>query len=271
MKFFLLTTAHGVPCTKRTRLFLCCTLDFFDGLTQSCKSVFFFTVCHLSLHGDFFSLRVTQGSLYSMSRWWKENQKTEPWIEPWCWQSEGGREEVPRADEEMFKQLTLTEPAQRIVLKERNPWLTPAESCESDETEDEGTEPFRAPLGLLEPPKIGEATLGWETASIAKAESRPRPKLKEMKSVRTFEENAECKGGLNQQMRLSILSWNAGTNRREVRNSMIGSFHVVIIQEAETHCNKIGKNAEQQFYIYEEADQLVLCCKSTFELEGVKI
>ena len=47
----------------------------------------------------------------------------------------------------MFKQLNLTEPAQRSVFKERNPWLTAAESCESDGTEDEGTEPFRAPLG----------------------------------------------------------------------------------------------------------------------------
>ena len=78
----------------------------------------------------------------------------------------------------MFKQLTLTEPAQRIVLKESNPWLTPAESCESGETEDEGTEPFRAPLGLQEPPKIREPTLGWETALIAMAECRPLPKLK---------------------------------------------------------------------------------------------
>ena len=64
--------------------------------------------------------------LYSMSRWWKENQWSEQWIEPWCWQSEGGREEVPGEDEAMFEQLTLTEPAERIVLKERNPWLTPA-------------------------------------------------------------------------------------------------------------------------------------------------
>ena len=39
-------------------------------------------------------------------------------------------------------------------------------------------EAFRAPLGLLEPPKIREPTLGWETAFIAKAESRARPKLK---------------------------------------------------------------------------------------------
>ena len=63
----LLTIAHGVSCTKRSQGFYCCTPDFFDGLTQSCKSVFF-TVCHLSLQGGFFSARVTQGPLYSMSR-----------------------------------------------------------------------------------------------------------------------------------------------------------------------------------------------------------
>ena len=32
--------------------------------------------------------------------------------------------------------------------------------------------------------------------------------------VRTFEGNAKSKGGLNEQMRLSILSWNAGTKKR---------------------------------------------------------
>ena len=35
-----------------------------------------------------------------------------------------------------------------IILKERNPWLTPTESCESDETEDEGMKPFVAPSRL---------------------------------------------------------------------------------------------------------------------------
>ena len=50
--------------------------------------------------------------------------------------------------------------------------------------------------------------------------------------VRTFEGNAESKGDLNKQMRLSILSWNAGTKRGEVTNSMIESFHVIIIEEA---------------------------------------
>ena len=88
--------------------------------------------------------------------------------------------------------------------------------------------------------------------------------------VRTFEGNAECKGGLNKQMRLSILSWNAGTKRGEVTNSMIESFHVIIIEEAETHCNETRTSAEQQCYIYWGANQLVLCCESTFGPEGVK-
>ena len=46
---------------------------------------------------------------------------------------------------------------------------------------------------------------------------------------------------------------------------------MIKIQEAETHCNEIRKSAEQQFYIYQGVDQLVLCCRSTFGLEGVKI
>ena len=83
-------------------------------------------------------------ALYGMSLWWKENRRTESWIEPWCWKSEGAQKGVSREDEEMFRRLTLTEPARRTVPKERNPWRTPTESYESDETEDEGTEPFRS-------------------------------------------------------------------------------------------------------------------------------
>ena len=70
--------------------------------------------------------------------------------------------------------------------------------------------------------------------------------------VRNFEGNAECKGGLNQQMRLSILSWNAERKRGEVTNSMTESFHVIIVEEAETHCNEIRTSAEQQCFIYWE-------------------
>ena len=121
-------TDHCTWCAmheEKPGFFYCCTPDFFDGLTQRCKIFFFSRSVTFSLHGGFFSLRVTRGPLYSMLRWWKENQWSEPWIEPWCWQSEAGREEVPGEDEEMFEQLTLTEPAETIVLKERNPWLTP--------------------------------------------------------------------------------------------------------------------------------------------------
>ena len=175
-------------------------------------------VCHPSLHGSFFSVRATQSLLYSMSRWWKEKQRSEPWIEPLCWPSEGGREEASRADEDMLKKMTLTEPAQRIVLEERNPWVTLTESCESDETEDEGKGPFRAPPGLLEPPKIREPTLGWETALTANAEIGERRKQRRLEQADApLDSQLEC-----------------GNKKGEVTDSMIGSFHVITIQEAET-------------------------------------
>ena len=46
-------------------------------------------------------------------------------------------------DEATSQRLTLTEPPRRVVLKERNPWLT---ATESDETEVEEVKLFRAPL-----------------------------------------------------------------------------------------------------------------------------
>ena len=65
-----------------------------------------------------------------MSRWsWKEGHWTE--------KGEGTGE-----DEES---------SQRTNLKERNPWLTPTESCASDETEESYAKPFRAPLGWSDP------------------------------------------------------------------------------------------------------------------------
>ena len=56
--------------------------------------------------------------------------------------------------------LAFAEPARRTVLKERNPWLTPTESFESDETEDEGMTPLRHPPGLPDP--LIEETSGQE-------------------------------------------------------------------------------------------------------------
>ena len=52
---------------------------------------------------------------------------------------------------------------------------------------------------------------------------------------------------------------------------MVGSFHVIMVQEAETHNHEIITGDDQQFHIYQGAGQLVLYIKSTFEPEGVKI
>ena len=116
-------------------------------VSQNVETVVFFR--SLPFFARFFLASTNEDStqaLYGMSLWWKKNWWTESRIEPWCWKSEGARE-----DEEMFRRLTLTEPARRTVPKERNPWFTPTESCESDETEDEGKARFRAPPGLPDP------------------------------------------------------------------------------------------------------------------------
>ena len=39
----------------------------------------------------------------------------------------------------------------KLILKDRNPCLTPTESCVSDESEEEEEKPLRAPLGLSDP------------------------------------------------------------------------------------------------------------------------
>ena len=98
----------------------------------------------------------------------------------------GGREN----DKEMFQKLTLADPACGIVLKERYPWDTPTESCDSDMTEVEVMQ-FRAPPGLPDPPieetRIRESMLGCQTDVTAKAESRLHPRYKQMKDARPFE------------------------------------------------------------------------------------
>ena len=74
-----------------------------------------------------------------------------------------------------------------------------------------------------------------------------------------------------QETTLDFLSWNAGPKRGEVTRSMVGSFHVIVVQEAQSHHHEIVTGAEQQFHIYQGAGQLILYNKSTFEAEGVKI
>ena len=170
-------------CVQSAKLFVC-FVEIFDGLTECCNSGMFFDP-YPSLRG-FFLARTNEDSTQAscgMSLRWKKNWWTESWIEPWCWKSERAREGVSREDAEMFRRLTLTERARRTVPKERNPWLTPTGSCESDETEDEGTAPFRAPPGLPDP-LIGETRIrevvGCQTDVSAKAENRLHPRYKQM-------------------------------------------------------------------------------------------
>ena len=81
-----------------------------------------------------------------------------------------------------------------------------------------------------------------------------------MKDARPFEGIVSDKSSseLSEQERLSILSWNAGPQRGKVANSMVGSFHVITVQEAETDHHEIITNGGQQFHIYQGADQLIL-------------
>ena len=80
-----------------------------------------------------------------------------------------------------------------------------------------------------------------------------------MKDARKFEGILTDKNSseLSGKKRLSISSWNAGPKRGEVTSSMVGSFHVIMVQEAETHHDEFNTGAEQQFHIYLGAGQLI--------------
>ena len=152
-----------------------------------------------------------------------------------------------------------------------------AESCESDETEVEEVKPLRANLGLPDPlieeKKIPGSRSGCLIDVTAKAESRPRPRYQQIKVSRPFQRIVSVKVSdeLSDQKRFSILSWNAGPKRGNVANSVVGCYHVILVQEAESHYREIVTSAGQQFHVYQGADQLIFCNKSTFEPEGVRI
>ena len=63
-----------------------------------------------------------------------------------------------------------------------------------------------------------------QTGVTAKAASHLHPRYKQMKivSVKSIDE-------LCVQTRLSILSWNAGPRGGKVANSVVGSFHVILL------------------------------------------
>ena len=94
-----------------------------------------------------------------------------------------------------------------------------------------------------------------------------------MRDVRPFEWIVSDKSSseLSDQKRLSILSWTAGPKGGKVANSMVGSLHIILLQEAETHDHEIVTCAEQQFHVHQGADHLIHCNKSTFEADSVKI
>ena len=125
---------------------------------------------------------------------------------------------------------------------------------------------------LIEETRIREV-VGCRTDETAKAENRLHLWCKQMKDARPFEGIITDKnsGELSGKKRLSILSWNAGPKRGEVTSSMVGSFHVIMVQEVETHYHEITTGADQHFHIYQGAGQLILYNKSTFEPEGVEI
>ena len=131
-----------------------------------------------------------------MSQRWKEDRRTETWLEPWSWQ--GSREdEGPRGDEELFQKLTLAEPARRRQTlpepgsknsPQRKKPMAHTESCESDETEVEEVRPLQRPPGLpdhlVEGTRIREPMLWYQTGVTAKARSHLHPRCKQMKDTR---------------------------------------------------------------------------------------
>ena len=172
----------------------------------------------------------------------------------WSW--EGSKEdEGPREDEEMFRRLSLAEPSRRMALKERSPWLTPTESCESDETEVEDEKPFRPPLGLpdslIEETRIRDPMRGCQTDVTTKVGSHEHPRYKQMKDTWPFEGIVSVKSSdeRSDQTSFSVLSWNAGPKRGKVANSEVGPFHVTLVQEAQSHFHEVATCAEQQFHV----------------------
>ena len=205
--------------------------------------------------------------------------KAQPWLCTACRYGNHVAGKAKELEKEYHdKRRNVSKPAlhEQAQSQRRNPSLAPTEYCESDETEEEGTAPFIAPPGLPDPlieeTRIGEV-VGCQTDATAKAENRLHSRCKQIKDARPFEVIITDKNSseLSGQKRLSILSWNAGPKRGEVTSSTVGSFHVIMVQEAQTHCNEIRTSAEKEFHIYQGAGQLTLHNKSSFEIDGVKI
>ena len=97
----------------------------------------------------------------------------------WQWKEQ---DELSKDDEE---------PPPKLILKERNLWLTPTESCASDETEEEEEKLVRAPPGLADP--VGEDVKrsdsrhelhGCQSGVTANAENHLQPRHKRKEDIR---------------------------------------------------------------------------------------
>ena len=103
-------------------------------------------------------------------------------------------------------------------------------------------------------------SLGCQIGVTTEAGSHLHPRYKQMKDVRPFEgiRGEEFSDGVRDQTRLSILSWNAGFQRGKITNSLVGSYHVIILQETRSNSTSF------------RVDQVIMFHKNTFELGGVK-
>ena len=68
-----------------------------------------------------------------------------------------------------------------------------------------------------------------------------------MKNTRPFEGivSVNSSDQLSDQTRLSILSWISGPKRGKVADSMVWSFHVILVQEAELNFHGIGQQVRR--------------------------
>ena len=115
--------------------------------------------------------------------------------------------------------------------------------------------------------------LGCQTDVTEKAESRLHPRYKQMKDARPFEGIVSDKrrSDLSDQTRFSILTWNVGPMGETVADSVEGSFHVIMVQEAETVCQEIITTRSNDSTSTRVPTSSSCITTNTFEPEGVKM
>ena len=92
---------------------------------------------------------------------------------------------------------------------------------------------------------IRESRVGCQNRESG--ESSGHPRYKQTKEAMPHERIVSDKSSSepSDQKRLSIQSWKAGPKRGKVANSMVGSFHVILVQRTESHHGEIATSTEQ--------------------------